>query len=415
MERAERIIAARASACCSTVLLIPVLWLMLVLTPSRPSSGSSRCGSRPRSRPSRSADRARRTRRQRAGRRTDAAGPERVAAPTCTECRRPSANGLPIADVERLDRRRQRSAGYKAGVAGRRLVPGRVADGRGAAIGLRGQLRQPNARHDGRAPPPADRPDAEGAGAAPGHRSRRSTATPATGVETFRLPSSARDDLDARLRRRRARAHRRGAGTTGNGVILALPHLGGWEWAGRWMAEQGSPDHRRGRGARAARAVRLVRRPPPELGHDVVALGPEAGQRGVAGPARQRARVPALRPRHPAAAASRSSSSASARRCPPARRPWRCAPAHRSCPTAVYFTERVNGHLAVVRPPLRPSAAASCATTSPASPRSSPASSRPDPPRPGAVAPVPAELAERPRIRRLTRAFTSSQFRRAHS
>ena len=25
----------------------------------------------------------------------------------------------------------------------------------------------------------------------------------------------------------------------GNGVILVLPHLGGWEWAGRWIAEQG--------------------------------------------------------------------------------------------------------------------------------------------------------------------------------
>jgi len=25
----------------------------------------------------------------------------------------------------------------------------------------------------------------------------------------------------------------------GNGVILALPHLGGWEWAGRWVTDQG--------------------------------------------------------------------------------------------------------------------------------------------------------------------------------
>lgn len=25
----------------------------------------------------------------------------------------------------------------------------------------------------------------------------------------------------------------------GNGVIFAIPHLGGWEWAGRWMAERG--------------------------------------------------------------------------------------------------------------------------------------------------------------------------------
>ncbi|MFZ4720380.1 MAG: phosphatidylinositol mannoside acyltransferase, partial [Ilumatobacteraceae bacterium] len=25
----------------------------------------------------------------------------------------------------------------------------------------------------------------------------------------------------------------------GNGCIFALPHLGGWEWAGRWMTDQG--------------------------------------------------------------------------------------------------------------------------------------------------------------------------------
>ena len=25
----------------------------------------------------------------------------------------------------------------------------------------------------------------------------------------------------------------------GKGVILALPHLGGWEWSGRWLIDQG--------------------------------------------------------------------------------------------------------------------------------------------------------------------------------
>jgi lauroyl/myristoyl acyltransferase len=59
-------------------------------------------------------------------------------------------------------------------------------------------------------------------------------------VETFRLPS---------LSRRRIREgivisgleHLNGALARGNGVILALPHLGGWEWAGRWLADQGQP------------------------------------------------------------------------------------------------------------------------------------------------------------------------------
>ncbi len=62
----------------------------------------------------------------------------------------------------------------------------------------------------------------------------------------------------------------------GKGVILALPHLGGWEWAGRWMADRG---HK----------LTVVVEPlqPPELfewftnlrsdlGMNVVPLGPSA-------------------------------------------------------------------------------------------------------------------------------------------
>ena len=63
----------------------------------------------------------------------------------------------------------------------------------------------------------------------------------------------------------------------GNGVILVLPHLGGWEWAGRWIAEQGHQI-----------TVVVEKIDPPELfewfvelrsalGMNVVALGPGAG------------------------------------------------------------------------------------------------------------------------------------------
>jgi len=63
----------------------------------------------------------------------------------------------------------------------------------------------------------------------------------------------------------------------GNGAILALPHLGGWEWGGLWLCQTGYP-------------VTVVVEPlePPDvfewfvgfrraLGMEVVALGPEAG------------------------------------------------------------------------------------------------------------------------------------------
>lgn len=72
----------------------------------------------------------------------------------------------------------------------------------------------------------------------------------------------------------------------GRGVILALPHLGGWEWAGRWLADRGVPV--------TAVAERLD---PPELfdwmtalraelGITVLALGPDAAG-GVAGALRR--------------------------------------------------------------------------------------------------------------------------------
>jgi phosphatidylinositol dimannoside acyltransferase len=63
----------------------------------------------------------------------------------------------------------------------------------------------------------------------------------------------------------------------GKGVILALPHMGGWEWAGRWVADQDIT---------ITVVVETVE--PPELfqwfrdlrsglGMNVVPLGPEAG------------------------------------------------------------------------------------------------------------------------------------------
>ena len=52
----------------------------------------------------------------------------------------------------------------------------------------------------------------------------------------------------------------------GRGAILALPHLGGWEWAGRWLAAQG------------VEVVSVVERlEPPELLHWFTSLRAELG------------------------------------------------------------------------------------------------------------------------------------------
>jgi hypothetical protein len=117
-------------------------------------------------------------------------------------------------------------------------------------------------------------------------------------LESFRLPH---------LSPLRGRKRHRGEGyqhvvdglEAGNGVILALPHLGGWEWAGRWLVDRGH-----------GLTVVVEQIEPPELfewfvelrsrlGMHVVPLGPTpVGE--VMGALAQRHGVPAVRPRHPA-------------------------------------------------------------------------------------------------------------------
>ena len=137
----------------------------------------------------------------------------------------------------------------------------------------------------------------------------------------------------------------------GNGVILVLPHLGGWEWAGRWIAEQGHQI-----------TVVVEKIEPPELfdwfvdlrsalGMHVVPLGVGAGATVMralndnhvvclladrdlqgGGPEVEFFGEGTTMPAGPATLALRTG-----------------API---LPTAVYFTGRVDGHFAWVRPPL---------------------------------------------------------------
>ncbi len=96
-------------------------------------------------------------------------------------------------------------------------------------------------------------------------------------VESFRLPSLTDAEIDAGQYTVGYDTHVLDGLAAGNGVILALPHLGGWEWAGRWLAQR---NHR----------LTVVVEPiePPELfewfvswrrslGMEVVPLGPQAG------------------------------------------------------------------------------------------------------------------------------------------
>ena len=57
-------------------------------------------------------------------------------------------------------------------------------------------------------------------------------------LETFRISSLSNAEIDAGFSVE-GYAHIESALAGGKGVILALPHVGGWEWAGRWLAQRG--------------------------------------------------------------------------------------------------------------------------------------------------------------------------------
>ncbi len=96
-------------------------------------------------------------------------------------------------------------------------------------------------------------------------------------LELFRLPKDVQGPLDPGIHID-GFEHIEAGLAAGNGVILALPHVGGWDYAGAWLAQQGHP-------------LTVVVEPvePPELfewfagarealGMTVVQLGPEAGR-----------------------------------------------------------------------------------------------------------------------------------------
>ena len=138
----------------------------------------------------------------------------------------------------------------------------------------------------------------------------------------------------------------------GNGVILALPHLGGWEWAGRWLIDQGYK-------------MTVVVEPiePPELfewfadlrhklGMTVVPLGPKAAT-AVMKALRDNEVVCLLCDRDIDRGGVSVEFFGETTTLPagPAMLGLRTgAPV---LPSGCYFTQRYNGHHAIVRPPLQ--------------------------------------------------------------
>jgi phosphatidylinositol dimannoside acyltransferase len=239
--------------------------------------------------------------------------------------------------------------GYRVAALAARGLPGIAAQQLAPAIGLGAAFASPErrsmiSRHLRRADPTLG-----------GVRLRRSVQEAFDSytrywLESFRLPHLGAGAVERGLSID-GYHHVTDALAAGNGVILALPHLGGWEWAGRRMADLGH-----------GLTVVVEEVEPPELfewftdlrrdlGMNVVPLGPSAAKEVLGALKRndivcllcdrdiqrsgveveffgERTTIPA----GPATLALRTG-----------------APL---LPTAVYFTDRTDGHLGVVRPPI---------------------------------------------------------------
>lgn len=169
-------------------------------------------------------------------------------------------------------------------------------------------------------------------------------------VESFRLPSLSKRVVD-RSFSVDGFHHITDALELGKGCIFALPHLGGWEWAGRWMTDQGY---------RLTVVVEALEPPElfewfadlrQELGMTVVPTGPNAGT-AVTKALRENQIVCLLSDRDIERNGVEVEFFGERTTLPagPAMLGLRVgAPV---LPVGVYFTDEYNGHFALVRPPL---------------------------------------------------------------
>ena len=137
----------------------------------------------------------------------------------------------------------------------------------------------------------------------------------------------------------------------GTGAILALPHLGGWEWAGRWLADGGHKV-----------TVVVEKIEPPELfdwfaslraklGMTVVPLGLDAG-RAILRALNENEIVCLLCDRDIGGGGVEVEFFGERTTLPGGPATLGLRTGAPILPVAVYFTRRVNGHLAIVRPPI---------------------------------------------------------------
>ncbi len=169
-------------------------------------------------------------------------------------------------------------------------------------------------------------------------------------VESFRLPHLPAAVVERGFSRDGYHHVEEGL-AAGHGVILALPHLGGWEWAGRWMTDQG---HRLTVVVEDLENQELFdwfKDLRSRLGMTVVPAGPEAAST-VARALKANEVVCLLCDRDIQGGGVEVEFFGERTTLPggPAMLAFRTGA--RVLPVGVYFEDRYNGHHAIVRPPL---------------------------------------------------------------
>ena len=164
---------------------------------------------------------------------------------------------------------------YRTGAEVARMVPGSVAEPAARVIGQALAFAMPGRRRQ------VERNLLRASGGALQGLALRKAVAQTFGsygrywLELFRLPDDARGMLEIDIE---GYEHVTAGIDRGSGVILALPHVGGWDFAGAWLATQGLPP-----------TVVVEPVEPPELfewfagvrralGMTVVQLGPDAGK-----------------------------------------------------------------------------------------------------------------------------------------
>ncbi|CAN5802545.1 phosphatidylinositol mannoside acyltransferase [soil metagenome] len=238
---------------------------------------------------------------------------------------------------------------YRAGAAAAKVVPGFVANGLVYPIGAAANAASPERRAMIQRHLTRIVPSLRGVGL------RRAVQDAFDSyaryyVESFRLPSLPATTVERGIHVD-GYEHLTAGLERGNGVILALPHLGGWEWAGRWATDRGHP-----------MTVVVERIDPPQvfdwfvklrarLGMTVVPLGPQAG-RAVLQALRKNEVVCLLSDRNIGGGGIRVEFFGEHTLLPAGAATLSLRTSAPLLPTAVYFTPGRDGHHGVVRPPV---------------------------------------------------------------